>query len=312
MLKMFKGGVGEHRNSREPARRGVSLGVLFMKTKYAVLGTVSLVVASVGLWVGHPQAQAEQAVTARVGRIQQPEPTDNLLAHALVQSAARKQDIQQSATQSGNKVQAGVATTKAVNEGSAATAPAGQANTSATAAGTQDNQVNAGGGATSTTSSTTSSTTQVTQPTTTQSQSATSAPQQSSAGPSISFLGITMPVIQGNMSVTTAPAGNLVETWGGQTRLSVSDGQSTHIIGHNTSSFGAIIQLGVGSAITVTDVDGQVRTYHVTSTADVNDQGYDIHTGQDEWNHIVSAGQGEQIVLQTCLSGTINRLVWAR
>ncbi|WP_056957169.1 hypothetical protein [Lacticaseibacillus pantheris] len=181
-----------------------------MKTKYAVLGTVSLVVASVGLWVGHPQAHAEQAVTARVGRIQQPEPTDNLLAHALVQSAARKQDIQQSATQSGNKVQAGVATTKAVNEGSAATAPAGQANTSATAAGTQDNQVNAGGGATSTTSSTTSSTTQVTQPTTTQSQSATSAPQQSSAGPSISFLGITMPVIQGNMSVTTLP---LVTWW---------------------------------------------------------------------------------------------------
>ena len=128
----------------------------------------------------------------------------------------------------------------------------------------------------------------------------------------ISFLGVTVPVIQGNMSITTAPSGNRAQTWGGQTHLSVTDGQSTHIIGHNTTSFGQIIGLAVGSAVSVTDGNGNTKTYHVTKTLNVTDQGKVEGTNTDVYNQIVSANQGEQVVLQTCISSTINRLVWAR
>ncbi|WP_054749581.1 sortase domain-bontaining protein [Lacticaseibacillus thailandensis] len=287
-----------------------------MKTKYAVLGTVTLMVASVGLWVGQPHAQTQSPVVTRTSRFQPPAPTDNLLAHALMQRRAQQQATKQAVSvQLANKN----AATQAHGQGNAKTVPAGQIHgaTTSTKNVSSSSQTTASGA----TSPTAGTTTAAKPATSTPAPSATRAPAQHAptpaptpraAGPRISFLGITMPVLQGSMSATTAPAGNYVETWGGQTRLSVSDGQSTHIIGHNTSNFGAIIQLGVGSAVTVTDVNGQVRTYHVTSTADVNDQGYDVHTGRDEWNHIVSASQGEQIVLQTCLSGTVNRMVWAR
>lgn len=128
----------------------------------------------------------------------------------------------------------------------------------------------------------------------------------------ISFLGVTVPVIQGNMSITTAPSGNRAQTWGGQTHLSVTDGQSTHIIGHNTTSFGEIMGLSVGSAVSVTDGNGNTKTYHVTKTLNVTDQGKVEGTNTDVYNQIVNANQGEQVVLQTCISSTINRLVWAR
>jgi hypothetical protein len=147
-----------------------------------------------------------------------------------------------------------------------------------------------------------------TQPRTTQAR--TSAPTRTRN--TISFLGVTVPVIQGNMSITTAPAGNRAQTWGGQTHLSVTDGQSTHIIGHNTSNFGRIIGLAVGSAVTVTDGNGNTKTYHVTKTLNVTDQGKVEGTNTDVYNQIVNANQGEQVVLQTCISSTVNRLVWAR
>ncbi|WP_054679829.1 sortase domain-containing protein [Lacticaseibacillus sharpeae] len=128
----------------------------------------------------------------------------------------------------------------------------------------------------------------------------------------ISFAGVTMSVITGSMSVTTAPSGNVAQTWGGQTHLSVTDGQSTHIIGHNTSSFGRIMALGAGSPVTVTDGNGNTRTYHVYSVKNVTDQGYIEGTNTSVYGKIVSANQGEQVVLQTCISSTVNRLVWAR
>lgn len=128
----------------------------------------------------------------------------------------------------------------------------------------------------------------------------------------ISFAGVSMPVVKGNTKVTTAPKGNVAQTWGGQTTLSVRDNQSTHIIGHNTSNFGKIVTLKNGSAITVRDAFGFAKTYHVTRVADVNDRGVLKGTNTNVYRQIVSAKQGEQIVLQTCLSRTMNRIVWAR
>ena len=129
---------------------------------------------------------------------------------------------------------------------------------------------------------------------------------------SISFLGVTMQILKGNMNVTTAPSGNRIQTWGGQTTVSVTDQQSTHLIGHNTSNFGKIVKLKKGSAVTVVDGLGHKKVYHVTITRDVNDQAIDVHTGTDVYEQIVDAHQGEQIVLQTCLTDTLNRIVWAR
>ncbi|WP_155287893.1 sortase domain-containing protein [Lacticaseibacillus zhaodongensis] len=128
----------------------------------------------------------------------------------------------------------------------------------------------------------------------------------------ISFAGVTVPVVKGNMHVTSAPHANVAQTWGGQTTLSTTDHQSTHMIGHNNTSFGKIVKLKKGSAVTVHDVNGKTRVYHVTKVLNVTDQGYINGTKTSVYKQIVNANQGEQVVLQTCLSETVNRLVWAR
>ena len=128
----------------------------------------------------------------------------------------------------------------------------------------------------------------------------------------ISFDGVTVPVIKGNMSVTSAPHANVAQTWGGQTTLSNTDNQSTEMIGHNNTSFGKIVNLKKGSKVTVHDNMGNTKVYHVTKVLNVTDQGLINHTSTSVYNQIVDANQGEQVVLQTCLSETVNRLVWAR
>lgn len=130
----------------------------------------------------------------------------------------------------------------------------------------------------------------------------------------ISGLGRSTDVVQGSMSRTTAPAqAGLAMTWGGATRLSTTDGLTTEIAGHaKSNTFAWIMGLGVGSQVSVTDANGNSRTYTVYATDDVNDQSYSTKNGKDQWNAITSAGQGEAVVLQTCISNTVNRIVWAR
>ncbi|MHA3066387.1 sortase domain-containing protein [Lacticaseibacillus saniviri] len=129
----------------------------------------------------------------------------------------------------------------------------------------------------------------------------------------VQFLGLTTPVIAGDRQVTDAPAGNMGQTWGGATQLSVTDQLSTHIIGHDgPTNFNSVKRLQVGDAITVTDFSNQVRTYRVYKVASVNDQAIQMGTGINLFPNIVNADQGEQIVLQTCETETINRIVWAK
>lgn len=129
----------------------------------------------------------------------------------------------------------------------------------------------------------------------------------------ISGLGHATDVVQGSMSRTTAPAqSGLAMTWGGATRLSTTDGLTSEIAGHATSgTFSWIMGLGIGSQVSVTDASGNSRTYTVYATDDVNDQSYSTKDGKDQYNAITSAGQGEAVVLQTCISNTVNRIVWA-
>ncbi|WP_390410698.1 sortase domain-containing protein [Lacticaseibacillus jixiensis] len=129
----------------------------------------------------------------------------------------------------------------------------------------------------------------------------------------ISGLGHSTDVVQGSMRRTTAPKqAGLAMTWGGATRLSTTDKLTTEIAGHATSrNFSWIMGLRVGSKVSVTDASGRSRTYKVYATDNVNDQSYSTKTGKDRYNAIVSAHQGEAVVLQTCISNTVNRLVWA-
>ena len=83
------------------------------------------------------------------------------------------------------------------------------------------------------------------------------------------FAGVTVPYIIGNESMTAAP-GTGAATWGGQANYSNNSGQNTHFIGHNPGSFAAMLSLGIGSPITVTDAAGNPRTYHVYQLATVN------------------------------------------
>lgn len=81
---------------------------------------------------------------------------------------------------------------------------------------------------------------------------------------------------------------------------STTDGSWGYFIGHNPGSFHHVMDLGIGSAITVTDRTGAARTYHVI----------DVFTVPDTtvWEQIRSrvTGYGESVILQTCCGDDAN------
>ncbi|WP_203623737.1 MULTISPECIES: sortase domain-bontaining protein [unclassified Lacticaseibacillus] len=129
----------------------------------------------------------------------------------------------------------------------------------------------------------------------------------------ISGLGHSTVVVQGSRSRTKAPAqAGMAMTWGGATHMTTTDGLTSEIAGHaKSNTFSWIMGLGIGSRVSVTDANGQSRTYTVYMTDDVNDESYSVKNGADRLNAILSPNQGEAVVLQTCISQTVNRLVWA-
>ncbi|MFD1393948.1 sortase domain-bontaining protein [Lacticaseibacillus jixianensis] len=130
----------------------------------------------------------------------------------------------------------------------------------------------------------------------------------------ISGLGHTTDVIQGSLSRTKAPANaGMAMTWGGATNMTTTDGLTSEIAGHaKSNTFAWIMGLRNGSQVSVTDAQGHSRSYHVYMTDDVNDDSYSVKNGADRLNAIISAHQGEAVVLQTCITNTVNRIVWAR
>lgn len=89
------------------------------------------------------------------------------------------------------------------------------------------------------------------------------------------------------------------------------DGKPTHFIGHNPGAFNAVTKLKKGNKITVIDSKGKKRTYKVVRVADVYDNGKNVKTGAKEMYNIFIA-PGERITLQTCLTSTKNRLIFAK
>lgn len=103
----------------------------------------------------------------------------------------------------------------------------------------------------------------------------------------------------------------VTSTWGGAA-LDVTDGLSTHIIGHNPGVFNILFNLAIGDPITVYDTEGRARDYTVRQLVQVNDYA-DLMSNPAEnlWDAIVGIGNREQIVLQTCVNDDVNLIVFA-
>ncbi|MGG5314989.1 immunoglobulin-like domain-containing protein [Enterococcus sp. AZ072] len=123
----------------------------------------------------------------------------------------------------------------------------------------------------------------------------------------ISFLGSTIPFINCN-GASAAPSSG-AGTWTGTGM--VNDGAPTHFIGHNPGDFAPVMNITVGTPITVVDGQGNTRTYTVYEVLDVYDDGINVHDPNDDiWGRVIDAG-GERISLQTCITDSVNRIVLA-
>lgn len=122
------------------------------------------------------------------------------------------------------------------------------------------------------------------------------------------FLGQSIPFVQCN-GVGSAPASGC-GTWTG-TGL-VNDGAPTHFIGHNPGDFSPVMNITVGTSITVVDSANQTRTYTVYEVLDVNDDGTNADNSSDDtWQRVID-DSGERISLQTCITDSVNRIVLAK
>ena len=104
---------------------------------------------------------------------------------------------------------------------------------------------------------------------------------------------------------------NMVSTWGGAEVQNGNDGLSTHFIGHNPGIFSELFGLSIGSEVGVTDSQGNLTTYVVSLIWVVDNSGYDVNTGEDTWDLITGAGNGEAVSLQTCIDDYTNLIVFA-
>ncbi|MGM0172942.1 immunoglobulin-like domain-containing protein [Enterococcus sp. DIV0800] len=124
----------------------------------------------------------------------------------------------------------------------------------------------------------------------------------------INFLGVTIPFV--NCNGASAAPNSGAGTWTGTGM--VNDNAPTHFIGHNPGDFAPVMNITVGTPITIVDGQGNTRTYTVYEVLDVNDDGINAHDPNDDtWARVIDAG-GERISLQTCITDSMNRIVLAR
>ncbi|MGX7149895.1 immunoglobulin-like domain-containing protein [Enterococcus ureasiticus] len=132
--------------------------------------------------------------------------------------------------------------------------------------------------------------------------------QESIAPATISFLGQTISFIQCNGAPEAPNVG--AGTWTGTG--AVNDQLPTHFIGHNPGDFAGVMNITIGTPITVVDGNGNAKTYVVYEVLDVADDGINANDPSDDtWARVIEDG-GERISLQTCITDTVNRIVLAR
>lgn len=85
-------------------------------------------------------------------------------------------------------------------------------------------------------------------------------------------------------------------TWGGTQVFSGYDGLSTHFIGHSHTQFAGLTG---ASTYIITDSEGNAFQYQKTATYLVDEQGYDVNSGEDLYDLITGTGGGERVIMQT-------------
>lgn len=118
----------------------------------------------------------------------------------------------------------------------------------------------------------------------------------------ISINGTSMGYV-GSYKTSSAPASG-AGLWLGSD--STTDGSWGYFIGHNPGSFSCVMNLGIGSPVTVWDSEGASRTYSVVTVFTIPDTTY--------WEDIAGrvTGYGESVILQTCVGdGASYRIVVA-
>ena len=124
----------------------------------------------------------------------------------------------------------------------------------------------------------------------------------------VSFLGVTIPFSHTN-GAESAPATGC-GTWTGTG--AVDDNAPTHFIGHNPGAFSSVMDITIGTPITVIDEQGHAKIYTVYEVLNVNDNGINADNPSDDtWPRVID-DSGERISLQTCITDSVNRIVLAR
>jgi hypothetical protein len=92
-----------------------------------------------------------------------------------------------------------------------------------------------------------------------------------------------------------------------------NDGKSSYFAGHDNRFAGGCFEplkhMAIGAPITVMDLSGTKKTYHIVRKFDGLD---DIKRWTQEQRQQVFHSEREQIVLQTCMSETKNLIIIAR
>jgi len=121
----------------------------------------------------------------------------------------------------------------------------------------------------------------------------------------IHFAGVSIPYTEGGtlygQSIIDDYRYSMASSYGGAAHQSASDGQGTHFIGHNPGVFTNLLSVKMGEIIAITDASGTTTNYQVNDIRLVNEDGFDVNSGEDLYYRILEAGDSERVTFQTCV-----------
>lgn len=89
---------------------------------------------------------------------------------------------------------------------------------------------------------------------------------------------------------------------------SVRDNTGLFLVGHSPGSFAPMMNLGVGSRVTLSDANGESRTFEVREFYRLNVNGVSLEDGVTDYYSHVTDVSGEKLILQACEDIAATRL----
>lgn len=89
---------------------------------------------------------------------------------------------------------------------------------------------------------------------------------------------------------------------------SVRDNTGLFLVGHNPGSFAPMMNLGIGSRVTLSDANGESRTFEVREFYRLNVNGVSLEDGVTDYYSHVTDVSGEKLILQACEDIAATRL----